>query len=409
MAAFRIKESSCPKGLFCGGWIGYFAYELGRFFETLPGKAQDDIGMPLIWLAFYDKAILFDHTRQQFHLAAVEIEGEQVDIEDKFAQAAGWLLEAARQEPPDVPLTAISPDKVHFTSPMSRQDYESALKRIQRYLFDGHIYQINLTRRIDGPFFGRPVDLFHWHSHWNPSPYAAYLASDDWAVVSASPELFLQIRGETICTRPMKGTRPRTTGPHAQARNHAAFRDLVESEKEQAELAMIVDLERNDLARVCVPGSRFVSQTRTIEEYATVYQAVATVEGKLPRRNDPALFCTLLRALFPSGSVTGAPKIRAMEIIDELEPTARGVYTGAVGWLDLRGDVCLNVAIRTTVVKGRRVYIQAGGGIVADSQPRAEWEEMLLKARALQQAVEAVGSLSKKPAVFSVQPNDRRL
>ncbi|HOK65597.1 MAG TPA: aminodeoxychorismate synthase component I [Anaerohalosphaeraceae bacterium] len=409
LSSYQLAEEvSVSQGAFCGGWMGYFAYELGRFFEKLPGQAQDDIKMPVVWLGFYDKAVLFHHNRQEYWLTAVEIEGENISAEDKFAQLSGWLREAEHQDVPEIPFAADA-EPVRFTSRMSRQDYLAALERIRRYIYDGDVYQINLTRRMESPFDGRPIDLFHWHSRWNPSPYAAYLAAEDWAVVSASPELFLQIRDRHICTRPMKGTRPRVSGPNAEERNRMAFRDLAESEKEQAELAMIVDLERNDLARVCVPGSRIVSQFRTIEEYATVYQAVAAIEGLLPRRNDPALFLEILRAVFPGGSVTGAPKIRAMEIIDELEPTARGVYTGAVGWLGLNGDACLNVAIRTTVVKNGCVFLQTGGGIVADSQPQAEWEEMLLKARALQNAVQAVCSRPHRPAVFAVHPSGGRL
>ncbi len=409
LSSYRLAEEvPVPEGAFCGGWMGYFAYELSRFFEKLPGRAKDDIGMPVVWLGFYDKAVLFHHNRQEYWLAAVEIEEENISAEEKFTQLSGWLEEAEHQDVPEIPFAADA-EPVRFTSRMSRQDYLAALERIRRYIYDGQVYQINFTRRMESPFDGRPIDLFHWHSRWNPSPYAAYLAAEDWAVVSASPELFLQICGRRICTRPMKGTRPLVSGPNAEERNRTAFQDLAESEKEQAELAMIVDLERNDLARVCVPGSRIVSQFRTIEEYATVYQAVAAVEGMLPRRNDPALFLEILRAVFPGGSVTGAPKIRAMEIIDELEPTARGVYTGAVGWLGLNGDACLNVAIRTTVVKGGHVYIQTGGGIVADSQPQAEWEEMLLKARALQNAVQAVCSRPHRPAVFAVHPNGGHL
>jgi para-aminobenzoate synthetase component 1 len=411
LSSFRLcRDFPWPEGFFGGGWVGYLAYELGRFIETLPARAVDDIRMPLIWLGFYDKAILFDHRRGQFWLAAAEIEGEGTDIEDKFAQLTDWLKEAEQMDVPEIPFeSSEETGQIHFTSRMSRLDYDAALERIRRYIQDGEVYQINFTRRIEGVFEGRPADLFQWHCRWNPSPYAAYLSAEDWAVVSASPELFLQISGDRVLTRPMKGTRPRANGPDAAERNRKAIQDLTESEKERAELAMIVDLERNDLARVCVPGSRFVSQMRTIEEYATVYQAVAAIEGRLPRRNDPALFCDVLRAVFPGGSVTGAPKIRALEIIDELEPTARGVYTGAVGWMGLDGTVCLNVAIRTTIVKDGRVYIQTGGGIVADSQPQTEWEEMLLKARALQNAVQAASSPPQRRSVFSVQSSDSHL
>ncbi len=374
-----------PKALFGGGWIGYFGYELGRYIERLPGRATDDLGMPLIHLAFYDKAILYDHARGQWILTALEFDGGRDALKARFRILNQWLGEAAA-----VPAASSAPvfrpdtvSAVEYRSAVSRADYLNAFEKIRRYIYDGEVYQVNFSRRIECDFHARPIDLFHGQNACNPSPWAAYLAADDWAVVSASPELFLQIDADRIRTRPIKGTRPRAAGPDAEKRNRIAFTDLVQSEKEQAELAMIVDIERNDLARVCLPGTRQVSCPREIEAFATVYHAVATVEGRLPRANDPLLFCQILRATFPGGSITGAPKIRAMEIIDQLEPTARGVYTGAIGRIDPAGSVRLNIAIRTALIKNSRAYVQVGGGIVADSDPRAEWDETTDKARAL--------------------------
>jgi para-aminobenzoate synthetase component 1 len=201
--------------------------------------------------------------------------------------------------------------------------------------------------------------------------------------------MFITLRDRVISTKPIKGTRPRLEEVSEQERrqNKTHFAELVSSEKEQAELNMIVDLERNDVSRICRPGTRTVTQLRTIEAYPTVYHAVATVSGEL---RDDVTFCDVLKAMFPGGSITGAPKIRSMEIIDELEPTARGVYTGSIGYIGLDGSVCLNIAIRTIIITGRKAYVQSGGGIVADSDPQAEWDETITKARALIAGIKAV-------------------
>ncbi len=200
-------------------------------------------------------------------------------------------------------------------------------------------------------------------------------------IVSASPEMFITIRDGVISTKPIKGTRPRINNPsQSQQINEKNFNELLTSEKEQAELNMIIDLERNDVARICQPGTRKVVQPRTIESYPTVFHAVATVAGQLRRE---ITFCDVLKAMFPGGSITGAPKIRSMEIIDETEPTARGVYTGSIGFIGIDGAVSLNIAIRTIIIAGQKAYAQTGGGIVADSDPQAEWDETITKARAL--------------------------
>ena len=337
----------------------------------------------MIRLAFYDKAILCDHQQNSLSCVAVEMEGT-ASVEEKFATMAGWLDEAKEPSAPPPPAYTKSFDVNAVKSTMTQADYFSALKQIHRHIIDGDVYQINFSQRFSTPFTGTPIDLLDWQNRHNPSPYAAYLAWDMTAIVSASPELFLEVKGDAVCTRPIKGTRPRNSIlPDDAPANRAQFAALVESEKEQAELAMIVDLERNDLARVCVPGTRHVPCARRIETFPTVYHAVASVEGKLPLPPRPERIETLLRATFPGGSITGAPKIRAMEIIDALEPTCRGVYTGSIGWIGLNFDLCLNIAIRTIVIHNGIAHVQAGGGIVADSDPQAEWDETLTKARAL--------------------------
>ena len=395
LSRYRLADNmTLPLGVFCGGWIGYFGYELGRFIEHLPQQACDDSGLPVIRLAFYDKAILYDHQNNAFSLVAVEIEGT-LSVDAKFATLGGWLNAAkaiAAPLPAAAPMDEINTAGIDCN--MTRQAYFAALERIGRHIIDGDVYQINFSQRFSMPFKGKPMDLFNWQNRHNPSPYAAYLAWENTAVVSASPELFLDVRGKHINTRPIKGTRPRNPAlPDEAPANRTQFAALVESEKEQAELAMIVDLERNDLARVCVPGTRHVSCARSIEAFPTVYHAVAAVEGTLTCPPTPSRIAALLRATFPGGSITGAPKIRAMEIIDALEPTARGVYTGSIGWIGLNFNLCLSIAIRTIVISNGIACVQTGGGIVADSDPQAEWDETLTKARALLAGIRAASHI----------------
>lgn len=393
LSKYQLKEkvSGTFSGFSCG-WIGYFGYELGRFIEKLPATVIDDLGFPVIRLAFYDKAILHDHQTGQFTLMVVECDEQDETAEDKFAVLNDWLDEARAVSTP-VPKTAdietIKADAIN--SNMTKQMYLDAVAKIKHYIVEGDTYQINLSQRFEIPFFGRPIDVFHWQNRFNPSPYAAYLAWNDKAVVSASPELFLKVSGESIVTEPIKGTRPRNPSlPDESAENIGYFHELILSEKDQAELAMIVDLERNDLARVCVPGTRHVSCARKIEPFPTVYHAIAVIEGQLSTPPSSQRVVDILKATFPGGSITGAPKIRSMEIIDELEPTARSIYTGSVGWIGLNYDLCWNIAIRTILISDQRATIQAGGGIVADSDAQAEWRETLTKARALLAGIIAV-------------------
>jgi para-aminobenzoate synthetase component 1 len=304
------------------------------------------------------------------------------------------LLAEARQlcVPPPAPADLDNIDFSSIRCNMNRDYYLQAIEKIKRYIYDGDVYQINFSQRFECGYNAEPIDLFHWQNYYNPSGYAAYVDAGEFHIVSASPEMFITIQDRTISTKPIKGTRRRMddTGPNAsQAKklNAENFNELVRSEKEQAELNMIIDLERNDLVRICKYGTRKVVQPRTIETYPTVFHAVATVAGQL---RDEVSFCDIIKAMFPGGSITGAPKIRSMEIIDETEPTARGVYTGSIGHIGLDGSVCLNIAIRTIIIKDGKAFAQTGGGIVADSDPDAEWEETITKARALLAGIKAV-------------------
>ena len=289
--------------------------------------------------------------------------------------------------PASADIETVDFSKIH--SNMSKEYYLHALKKIKRSIYDGDVYQVNFSQRFDCDFTGLPIDLFHWQNFYNPSGYAAYLGCGDFHLVSASPEMFITINNSVISTKPIKGTRPRIFEKEDRHRliNKKSSDELVTSEKEQAELNMIIDLERNDLARICVPGTRMVSQPRTIESYPTVFHAVATVAGKL---KDDISFCDILRAMFPGGSITGAPKISAMNIIARLEPAQRAVYTGSIGFLGIDGSICLNIAIRTIIIKDRKAFVQTGGGIVADSEPEKEWLETLVKARVLLTSIKLI-------------------
>ena len=382
-----------PKGMFRGGWIGYFSYELGRYIEKLPETAIDDLGMPLIRLCFYDRVIAYDHNDGAFWLIALELPGDCVGSDEKLAGLEQLLGKAAKTSVPrPAPADLDEIDLSQFRCNMDKDYYLRMLGRIRRHIYDGDVYQINFSQRFECDYSAGAIDLFHWQNLYNPSGYAAYIDGGDFHIVSASPEMFITISDGFIRTKPIKGTRRRicpTPDNKVQAKqiNEKNYYELLHSDKEQAELNMIVDLERNDLARICVPGTRSVIQPRTIETYPTVFHAVATVAGQL--RSGVGL-CDILRAMFPGGSITGAPKIRSMEIIDQTEPTARGVYTGSIGYIGLDGNVCLNIAIRTIIIAGAKAFAQTGGGIVADSEPEAEWIETITKARALLAGINSV-------------------
>jgi len=375
-----------PHGMFCGGWIGYFSYELGRYIEKLPETAVDDVGAPLIRLCFYDRFIAYDHVEKNCWLIALQLPGEAEKVEDKLDVLERLLAESQKTTVPcPQPADLDNIDFSRIRNNMDKDYYLRTVEKIRRYIYDGEVYQINFSQRFECDYSAEPISLFHWQNHHNPSGYAAYIDGGNFHIISTSPEMFITITDDAIRTKPIKGTRPRLSetgqaGDPARQINAESFEELLHSEKECAELNMIVDLERNDVAKICRPGTRTVIRPRTIETYPTVFHAVATVGGRL---REDVTFCDVLRAMFPGGSITGAPKIRSMEIIDETEPTARGPYTGSIGYIGIDGNVCLNIAIRTIIIAGRKAFAQAGGGIVADSDPQAEWAETITKARAL--------------------------
>ena len=268
-------------------------------------------------------------------------------------------------------------EAIGLRSTFTGRGYLSAVQRVREYILAGDIFQANLSQRFEAPLEGAPLPFYLRLRQENPAPFGAFLSCDDVTVLSVSPERFLSLNGAQVETRPIKGTRPRGLGP---MHDQALGRELTESEKDRAENVMIVDLLRNDLSRVCRPGSVRVPELFTLEQHPTVHHLVSTVLGDLR----PGVDATeLLRATFPGGSITGAPKVRAMEIIAELEPTERGLYCGSIGYVSHTGAMDMNIAIRTCVVRNGRVYFSGGGGIVADSDPEHEYRETLHKVQGI--------------------------
>ena len=347
---------------------------------------EHDIGLPLLWFGFYDALLAWDNQKQKGYLLALEYARQAEDVEVRverlrnLAEAREPREKKQREEPSGQP-----PELELLLAKMERnitqEEYLDKVARSVAYIKAGDIFEVNLSQRFSCAYGMQAGVLYEYLANHNPAGYAGLIQNNDQAVVSASPELFLSKRGRRIVTRPIKGTVTRGRNEQEDRRNRAW---LERSEKDIAELNMIIDLERNDLGRVCEYGTVEVLAEREIEAHPTVYHAVATVAGQL---RDGVSVADILRATFPGGSITGAPKIRAMEIIDELEPTARSVYTGSIGWIGVNGDMDLNIAIRTVILERQRAYVQAGGAVVADSEPQAEYEETLAKAAALVKAL----------------------
>jgi para-aminobenzoate synthetase component 1 len=398
---------------FQGGAAGYIAYDWGLTLERLPSPRYDDLALPDLVLGIYDWVLAWDHVESRAWLISTGMPETAPDARATRAQKRAGAVRAriraavrAGDTPsprrgdacvaPAIPLPP-SPSPPSYAveggwwspslpvrSSFSRAGYLSAVERVREYIFAGDIFQANLSQRFEAPLGESPWALYRRLRTSNAAPFASFLDSPDATVISASPERFLRVDGEgRVETRPIKGTRPRGVGPEHDA---ALGQALAESPKDRAENLMIVDLMRNDLSRVCAPRSVRVSELFSLEHYATVHHLVSTVVGQLEAGQDGF---HLLRAAFPGGSITGAPKLRAMEVIAELEPSRRGVYCGSIGYWSVTGELDTAIAIRTAVVRDGRVYFSAGGGIVADSDPELEYRETLDKARAMIDALAA--------------------
>jgi anthranilate synthase component 1 len=387
----RFKIAHVP-GLprFCGGLVGYFGYDTVRYIERKLAAVQkpDPIDAPDILLLLSEELAVVDNVLGKLYLIVYADPNEA----GSYARARQRLkdLEHKLREPMDVPDTApMAPQPAR--SEFGEAGFKQAVERAKRYIFDGDIMQVVLSQRMSQKFDAHPLSLYRALRSLNPSPYMFYCDYGAFQVVGASPEILVRLEGDTVTVRPIAGTRPRGA---TREQDEMLAEDLLRDPKELAEHLMLMDLGRNDVGRVADTGSVRVTENMVIERYSHVMHIVSNVDGKLKAGLDAM---DVLRATFPAGTVSGAPKVRAMEIIDELEPTKRGVYAGAVGYLGFNGDMDLAIAIRTAVVQDGTLYVQAGAGIVADSVPDSEWMETNNKARAVLRAAElALAGLGAK-------------
>ena len=388
----KLQSMTLPPPLgdlppFTGGAAGYFSYDLAHYLEKLPPRrlpfAIDDQQLPVMALGFYDTVAAFDMSARR---AFIISNGLPEATSERRASRARIRAEQLRQR-----LSQATPDPARPTKStmlqtnMSRDEYETAVARIVSYIRAGDIFQANFTQRFEAQLdtSDTPYDLYRRLRALSPAPFSSFFNFGEGILVSSSPERFLFCKNGEVETKPIKGTRPRGQTP---AEDRRLADELLSSEKDHAENVMIVDLLRNDLSRTCADHSVTVKKLCALESFANVHHLVSTVHGEL---REGMTHLDLLANAFPGGSITGAPKLRAMEIIAELEPTTRGPYCGAIGYLGFDGTMDTSIAIRTMIIKDRRVTFQAGGGITAESAPTAEFEESLTKARGMAQALGA--------------------
>jgi len=372
---------------FCGGAVGYAAYDAVRYVERLPNAPPDDRHLPDLCFAFYDRMVIFDHLNKT--IAAVA--HAHVDPDDLHGcyqaacQRVDRLVERLQQGVADLQLTDVAPvGEVHrpYQSNFDPQAFEAAVAKCKEYIKAGDIFQVVLSQRLKTETRARPFDIYRTLRVVNPSPFLFYLKAGPLCLVGSSPEIMVRVEGDKVTIRPLAGTRPRGKTEEEDERLAA---ELIADPKERAEHIMLVDLGRNDIGRIAKFGSVGLDDVMTVERYSHVMHLCSTVTGRL--QESKSAF-DALRACLPAGTLSGAPKIRAMEIIDELEPHRRGPYGGAVGYVDFGGNMDTCIALRTMVLTGQTVYLQAGAGIVADSVPANEREETLNKARGLLRALE---------------------
>ena len=369
---------------FAGGAVGYFGYDLVRTVEPLGEPNPDELGLPDMALMLSDVLVVFDHLRHEITIVANVYAEEDGDVEQAYADALATIQKARDLLAGPVPRVEARPDRdvPTFESNMPREDFEARVARIVEYVHAGDAFQVVPSQRWSGAVDADPVSSYRGLRHVNPSPYMYFLDFRDFQVAGASPEPLLTVSGRRASTRPIAGTRPRGGTPEEDAR---IAEDLLADEKERAEHVMLVDLGRNDLGRVCEYGSVQVDSFMAVETYSHVMHIVSSVSGTL--REEVAAM-DALRSVLPAGTLSGAPKVRAMQIIDELEPVKRGGYGGAIGYLSYTGDLDTCIHIRTVVIAEGRAHIQAGGGTVADAKPDYEYEESRAKARGVVRAIE---------------------
>jgi para-aminobenzoate synthetase component 1 len=378
---------------FQGGAAGLFGYDLCHHIERLPRPRFDEFAAPDLAVGFYDCVVAFDHVAERAWLVSTGLpeSGEQSRrrrARARLAEAGRWLEQPLPPYPDLLTMEKAAPalafpveGQPRLVSTFDRPGYEAAVRRVVRYIHDGDCYQVNLSQRLLQPATLPPLALYERLRTCNPAPFAGYFDLGDFAVVSASPERFLRVEAGRVETRPIKGTRPRGATPEE---DRLRGEELLASAKDRAENVMIVDLLRNDLGRVCAYGSVEVTALCQLETYRTVHHLVSEVRGRLRPDLGPV---DLLRAAFPGGSVTGAPKVRAMQIIAELEPTARGPYCGSLGYIGFDGTMDASILIRTFTAGGGWLQFPVGGGVVADSDPAAEYAETMHKAEGMLRAL----------------------
>jgi para-aminobenzoate synthetase component 1 len=416
--ATKGQEEKLPE--FRGGFTGYFSYDLKNYIEKLPQSVLDDIGLPVFYLNYYDRVLAYSHIEgkwyfiRNFLVKGKEKESSGVfeaaflkddyvdpDVKDsELAEKVGNELEGILdgfEKPGDIRKKIIEKyhikkiSNIKFKSNIKKPYYIRRVMKAKEYIHNGDIYQANFTQRFEADLPVEPIDLYYILREKNAAPFSAFMNFDGFSIGSSSPERFLLLKGDIIETRPIKGTRPRGKDDLSDREKITELRGSI---KDRAELNMIVDLERNDLGKFCYYGTVKVAEHAVVEKYATVFHSVSTVTGKVKKRVD---ISDIIKASFPGGSITGAPKIRAMEIIDELETVARNVYTGSLGYIGVDCSMDINIVIRTFVIKKNKFYYNVGGGIVEDSVPEEEYNETLDKSIALKDTLRffMAGNLKK--------------
>ena len=361
---------------FWGGAVGYFGYDIVRLFEKIPKIALDDIHIPEIYIGFTDEVIVFDHLEKAIKVIVCLKRGEEYEYGAERLNRIVSKITSCQS-----PVTSHQFKAKNLKSNMTKPQFINMVKKVKGYIKEGDIFQANISQRFEAEFEGDPWEFYKRLNYINPSPFGGYIDFGNMQIVSASPERLIKVNGRHIETRPIAGTRPRGKD---STEDKSLSAELLLNEKERAEHIMLVDLERNDLGRVCKYGSVRVEELMTLESYSHVWHIVSKVAGEL---REDIRFIDMLRACFPGGTITGCPKVRCMEIIDELEPVRRGIYTGSMGYIGYSGMIDLNIMIRSALVKGDKIYFHAGAGIVADSEPEREYEETLFKARAIMEAL----------------------
>lgn len=370
---------------FQGGALGFVSYDYARSYEPIPDIAVDDLKTPDIFFYLFDRWAVFDVETETAYFMTLPDRGLDVsELEREWLEAAKFGIGRRVYSSVGSANNTIRTDNVEVS--VTGPQFEQMVRDVQRFIARGEVNQVNLTVRQSKQLSADPLSMYEALRSFNPSPYMASIGAKEFAVVSGSPELLLKKRGDELSTRPIGGTRPRGT---TELEDQALEKDLLSNEKEKSEHIMLVEQELKDFARVCLPETVETDEFMAVERYSHVMHLVSNIRGVAsPELTNAAI----IRGVFPGGSITGSPKLRTMEIIEELEPTRRGLYTGSVGWIGFNGDIELNIVIRTAYIKDGIAHIQAGAGLVADSDPEAEYEESLNKARALWQAKEMAES-----------------